>query len=220
VTSLAPVASPGQGAGSVRAAAQRRRFRIPSVALVIYAFALGGGLGVGSAIGILGADYPFGRVRVGPWTAWPQSGSREADPYMRAIIARRGDLPLGLGEGLALTATEDSAGRPMEGRCRYRLGDEMPPARAWTLTLYAEGGRPAQPSRGWSGLTSSEVLRDSEGRFTVTLSREASPGNWLRMPDGERVSLTLRLYDTPVAAGSAELDASVFPSIDRVGCEE
>jgi hypothetical protein len=138
---------------------------------------------------------------------------------MRAIIARRGDLPLGLGEGLALLATEDSAGRPLEGHCRYRLGDVTPPARAWTLALYAEDGR-TSASSGSSGLTSSEVLRDGEGRFSVILSREASAGNWLRMPDGERVSLALRLYDTPVAAGSSELDPSVFPSIDRVGCEE
>ena len=104
MTSLAPVASPGHAAGSVRRRARpAARLRIPSLVLLVYALALGGGLGVGSAVGILGADYPFGRVRVGPWTAWPQSGSREADPYMRAIIARRGDLPLGLGEGLALT---------------------------------------------------------------------------------------------------------------------
>ena len=220
MTSLASVAAPGHAAGSVGAAAPRRRgLRIPSLAFLVYALALGGGLGVGSAVAVLGADYPFGRVRVGPWTAWPQLGSREADPYMRAIIARRGDLPLGLGEGLALLATEDSAGRPLEGRCRYRLGDVTPPARAWTLALYAEDSR-TSPSSGSSGLTSSEVLRDGEGRFSVIMSREASPGNWLRMPDGERVSLALRLYDTPVAAGSVELDPSAFPSIDRVGCEE
>ena len=219
MTSLAPAASPGHAAGGVRVAARRRPFRIPSVALLVYALALGGGLGVGSAVAILHADYPFGRVRVGPWTAWPQSGSREADPYMRAIIARRGDIPLGLGEGLALTATEDSAGRPLEARCRYRLGDVTPPARAWTLALYDEDGRPLPSPWGWSGLTSSEVLRDGEGRFAVTLSREASPGNWLRMPDGGRVSLTLRLYDTPVAAGSSALDPNVFPSIERSDCE-
>lgn len=209
---LAPV---GRGA----AAGPRRRFRVPSIVFGLYALLLGFGLGAGSAYWIVNADYPFGRVRAGPWTAWPRAGSRDADPYMRAIVARQGDLPLGLGEGLALTATEDSAGQPLEARCRYSLGAATPPARSWTLALYDAEGRPLRSDWGWSGLTSAEIVRDREGRFAVTLARDASPGNWIRMPEGGRVSLTLRLYDTPVAGGSAALDPALFPSIERLGCE-
>jgi hypothetical protein len=138
---------------------------------------------------------------------------------MRAIVAKQGDLPLGLGEGLALLATEDSAGRPLEARCRYRLGDVTPPARAWTLALYDEDGRPLPSPWGWSGLTSSEVLRDREGRFAVTLSGRRAPATGCACRTGGRVSLTLRLYDTPVAAGSSALDPNVFPSIERSDCE-
>ena len=200
-------------------AASARRSRIPAVVFLLYALVLGGGLGVGLAVWIVGADYPFGRVRVGSWTAWPRAGSPGADPYMRAIVARRGDLPLGLGEGLALLAAADNRGAPLSASCRYRLGTATPPARAWTLALYDENGRPLRSERGWSALTSSEVLRDLDGRFTVTLSREASPGNWMALPETGSVSLMLRLYDTPVAAGSAALDPELFPSIERLDCE-
>ena len=63
------------------------------------------GLGISSASIALRGDYPFGGIEVGPWKAWPQVGSREADPYARAIVTRRAEIPLAVGEGLALTAT-------------------------------------------------------------------------------------------------------------------
>lgn len=220
MTGVAGLASSGQGrAEQARAARARPRRRIPTAVLLLYALCLGGGLGIGSVLWILDGDYPFGRVRVGPWTAWPASGSPDADPYMRAIVAKRGDLPLGLGEGLALLAATDGAGEPLEARCRYRLDVATPTARAWTLSLYDEAGRPLRSERGWSALTSSDVVRDRDGRAAIALSREAVPGNWLRLPDGGRVGLVLRLYDTPVATGSAGLDPRSFPSIQRLGCD-
>ena len=69
-----------------------------------------------------------------------------------------------------------------------------------------------------SGFTSSEVLRDAEGRFSIAISREPMPGNWLRMPENGRPALVPRLYDTPVAAGTAALDARTLPTIERLDC--
>jgi hypothetical protein len=39
------------------------------------------------------------------------------------------------------------------------------------------------------------------------------------MPERGRVSLVLRLLDTPVAGGSAALDARTLPVVERTGCE-
>ena len=50
------------------------------------------------------ATRPSASLRLGPWQAWPKLGSPEADPYMRAILAHRGDVPLATGEGLGFTA--------------------------------------------------------------------------------------------------------------------
>ena len=50
------------------------------------------------------------------------------------------------------------------------------------------------------------------------LSRDPLPGNWLRMPENGPFRLVLRLYDTPVAAGTAALDPRTLPAIERLDC--
>ncbi|MCD6072293.1 MAG: hypothetical protein K0S42_2809, partial [Microvirga sp.] len=73
--------------------------RVPTAILVVYTLLLALGLGLGSAYWAINGKPPFGSLRLGPWQAWPTLGSPQADPYMRAIIARRGDVPLATGEG-------------------------------------------------------------------------------------------------------------------------
>ena len=204
-------------AGRVYAYAAGRR-SLSSAALVIYAVSIALLLGLWSAYLAVSGDYPFGRVRAGAWQATPRVGSREADPYARAVVARSAEIPLAIGEGLALTATVDDSGRPLDPRCAYRVGRATPQARYWTITLYDDEGRPVSSELQRSGFTSAEVLRDAEGRFFIAISREPMPGNWLRMPEKGRPGLALRLYDTPVAAGTAALDPRVLPAIERLDC--
>ena len=212
-------AAPAVDGARTRPAATRRAPRRTSTAiLILYALAVGAGLGLSSAYVLVRRDFPIGGVRAGPWVAWPRVGSREADPYARAIVARRGEVPLGVGEGLAFTATNDSAGRPLTSACDYRIGSVTPPARYWTITLYDQTGRPALGDLGRAGFTSGEIMREVDSRFLITLSRDPAPGNWLRQPAAGSVRLVLRLYDTPVAAGSAALDAASLPSIERGAC--
>ena len=191
---------------------------ISSAAFVLYAFALALALGVGSAYWVQQGPYPFGGVTIGPWKAWPRVGSRQADPYARAIVTRRGDVPLAIGEGLALTATIDAAGQRLDSACSYRIGAVTPQARLWTLALYDESGALVSTELGRRGLTSAEILRDADGKFAIALSRRASPGNWLQLPQAGAFSVILRLYDTPAAVGSAALEAAALPTIERVEC--
>ena len=127
-------------------------------------------------------------------------------------------------------------GRRLEPSCRSRIAGATPPARAWTLTVERRGhaketareaakeaaDRPAQggavpPAR--TGFTSTEVLRDRDGRFAVSLSPAVQPGNWLPMPGGDgSIRLVLRLYDTPVAASTGVLEREGVPSITREDC--
>lgn len=187
-------------------------------ALVLYASAIALGLGISSAYFALDGEYPFGGIEAGPWRAWPQVGSRDADPYARAIVTRRAEVPLAWGEGLALTATTDSAGRPLDSACSYRIGSVTPQARLWTLTLYDAGGDPARTDLGRSSFTSAEILRDLAGSFTILLSRAAQAGNWMQLPAAGRFSVVLRLYDTPAAVGSGSLEASTLPTIELGEC--
>ncbi len=191
--------------------------RVPTAFLVVYALLLALGLGLSSAYWAMNGDPPFGSLRLGPWQAWPKLGSPEADPYMRAIIARRGDVPLATGEGLGFTARTDSEGRPLDSACTYSIGAVAPIARLWTLTLYDGEGRLTATALGRRSFTSAEVLRDSQDRFTIALSRNLQPGNWLQLPGSGSFTLVLRLYDPPGAAG-ANLEEVDFPVIQRLGC--
>ncbi len=190
---------------------------VPTVFLVIYALLLALGLGLGSAYWAMNGNPPFGSLRLGPWQAWPSLGSPEADPYMRAIIARRGDVPLATGEGLGFTATVDSEGRALDAGCSYSIGSVAPSARLWTLTLYDRDGRLPVTELGRRSLTSAEVVRDTQDRFTIALSRNVQPGNWLQLPASGTFSVALRLYDPPGAA-AANLEETDFPAIQRLGC--
>lgn len=193
------------------------RRRLSSLSLVVYALGLAVGLGLGSAYWAVRGGYPFGGIQVGPWLTWPRVDWREIDPYARAVIARSGDVPLALGEGLAFHAAVDDTGLPLDASCTYEVGSATPQARAWTLTAY-QGGRPIVTGLGRSGFTSAEILRRDNGEFTITLSREARPGNWLQLPASARFNLILRLYDTPLAAGSVALDRKALPRIVRGEC--
>ncbi|HEY7385054.1 MAG TPA: DUF1214 domain-containing protein [Beijerinckiaceae bacterium] len=219
----AEVAPPSELAHWARAAAQLRHARLPPralapAALVIYAASMALLIGLGSAYWAVKDSYPFGTVRANTWVAAPRVGSRDVDPYAKAVVARSAEIPLATGEGLMLTATGDEAGRPLDPHCTYRIGSIMPQARYWTLTLYDDAGHPVASELQRSGFTSAEIMREADGRFAIMLSREPMPGNWLRMPERGRPSVVLRLYDTPVAAGSAALDARTLPGVERVGC--
>ncbi len=211
--------------------------RLGTVGLVLYALALGAALGLATANWATRGRYPFGGVTLNAWTAWPKIGARDADPYVRAIHARTGEVPLALGEGLLLTALTDDSGRRLDPSCRYRIAGATPPSRAWTLTVERRGRARADAATDAAktegsktegagdagaprtGFTSTEVLRDRDGRFAVTLGPVVQPGNWLPMPAGEgSIRLVLRLYDTPVAASTGVLEREGVPSITREDC--
>ncbi|KQP39110.1 hypothetical protein ASF34_15030 [Methylobacterium sp. Leaf106] len=207
----------GQGSRAFRAVLRRTS----RVGLVFYTLALGAGLGLATADYATRGGYPFGGVSVGSWIAWPRTGSLGADPYARAVNARRGEIPLAVGEGLLLTASQDDEGRALNAACTYRIAGATPPARAWTITVAGRGKRDPERTVLREGFTSTEVLRDVDGRFSIVLASDVQPGNWLPMPRAAGpVRLALRLYDTPVAASAGTVERSAVPTISRTECAE
>lgn len=189
-----------------------------NVVLIVYAVLLGLAGGLGSALWMVERDYPFGQRKAQAWTAWPALGSRDIDPYARAILARNGDIPLALGEGLAFHADTDDAGRPLDPDCLYTIGGLTPPARYWTIALYDRQGQldPSPVAR--SHTTSARIMRDEEGRMQITLSREPQPGNWLIMPASTPFQIVFRLYDTPVSGTLSWVAEGSLPTIERGEC--
>lgn len=159
----------------------------------------------------------FGSVTVGPWTAWPEAGSADADPYSVALLARSGEVPLGAGEGLAFTALTDSQGDPLSGDCVYSINGQTPAARLWTLTAYdAEGRLMVNPARR-PGFHSREIVRRPDGSFAIIASPDVAPGNWLPIARREKLQFVLRLYDTPLTTTTEFINIDM-PRIDKVRC--
>src|SRR6476659_8235243 len=181
------------------------------------------GILVATVLGFFSAWYAvergfvFGRVTVGGWTAWPNAGSESADPYSIAMLARTGEVPLGAGEGIAFTAEIDKDGRLLSARCDYRIVGQTPGARLWTLTACDEAGHLMADAAHRQAFHSREILRRPDGSFEIALSTSVKPGNWLPVAPVDHFKLVLRLYDTPVTAGS-QIAGLAMPEIVAERC--
>ncbi len=181
------------------------------------AFAVAVAVGVSSAWYAIERGRIFGAVVVGGWTAWPQEGGEQPDPYDLAMLTRTGEVPLGSGEGLTFVTDRDAAGAPLRGRCTYQVAGQTPVARLWTLTATDAAGRLMVNVAHRASFHSREIVRRADGSFVITVSPDPSPGNWLPVAAGNRVKLVLRLYDTPLTTGS-QIANLVMPTISRTGC--
>jgi hypothetical protein len=184
----------------------------------LFALTIGALLGLGLTWFSLRDGPVSGVVTVGSWRAWPALGSAEIDPYGRAHVARTGDLPLGAGEGIAFLATSDDGGTPLDGRCRYRISSIAPAARWWSLAVYGPNRRPIDNPAERTGFTSAEVTRRADGVAEIVLGPTVRSGDWLPTRPG-RISLMLRLYDTPIATALAGGQSAELPVIVAEGCE-
>ena len=173
----------------------------------------------------LGATYltvtrgvAFGALSIGSWSAWPKNGTSDADPYVRATIARTGQLPTALGDGVAFTARTDDNGRKLDGRCDVVLSGVTPVARFWTLTLYNRDGELVANSVNRYDFTSQEIVRDTDGSFRIVVAPHARPGNWLPSGGVEHYVLVLRFYDTAVGVSTRAGREVPMPAIKTGGC--
>jgi hypothetical protein len=181
------------------------------------AMMLGAMLGLFITAWSLSGGHGFGAMRVGPWTAWPQTGGSDIDPYARAVVSRLGQAPLGRDQGLVFFAGVDSLGATLDGRCDYRIIGPLPAARFWTIGLATPSGALPLNFSGRFGFTSSEALRRDGRPLEIFVTREARPGNWLSAGDARKFIVVLRLYET-VLDVDARQDPATFPQIERLEC--
>jgi hypothetical protein len=184
----------------------------------IFAFLLATLIGLGATWFALTRGAAFGALTIGAWTAFPRTGTADADPYARASIARSGLLPTGLGDGVSFTATTDDKRQFLDGRCDVLLSGTTPTARFWTVTLYNADGQLVANSVNRFGFTSQEIVRNADGTFEIAVTPRASSGNWLPTGGIERYRLMLRLYDTPVGVSTRAGKEVPMPTIKTVSC--
>ncbi|MGA8319371.1 MAG: DUF1214 domain-containing protein [Xanthobacteraceae bacterium] len=181
-------------------------------------FLIAAAVGLGATWLTLTRGVAFGSLNIGAWTAWPKSGSVDIDPYARANIARTGELPTGMGDGVAFYARSDDARNSFAGRCTFTISGMTPVARYWTITLYNPEGKLVANSIDRHSFTSDEIVRDSDGGFAITVAPLARPGNWLPTGGADKFVLVLRLYDTPIGVSTGTTKEGPMPAIVQKGC--
>jgi hypothetical protein len=185
----------------------------------LFCFIVAAAVGLGSTWFSLSSGTAFGALTIGAWQALPKTGTMEIDPYARAVVARSGELPVGLGDGVSFIAKTDDAGHPLDGRCNVRIAGTTPQARFWTITLYDPDGQFVANSLERQGFTSQELIRNPDGSFEITAAPRARAGNWLPTGGAERYILALRLYDTPVGIATRAGREAPMPSITQGSCQ-
>lgn len=180
-------------------------------------------LGLGSALWLSGLWPPsgnmaFGNVDVGGWRSDFAIGSRAADPYTRARVARHGLLALAKSEAVYFTRTTDDAGSPLREACTYRLSGGAMPAGWWSVTLYdAASMLPANTDNALS----IDAERAGGGAWSAVIAptRPAGEGLWISSRGAGTFDLTLRLYMPDPALLTDPNTALAAPSLALLSCE-
>lgn len=183
----------------------------------------GCGLGLGSALAMArllpGTNaLAFGDVEVGGWRSDFAIGSKAADPYTRARVARYGLLALAKSEAVYFTRAADDDGAPLREDCRYRLSGGAMPAGWWSVTLY--DGASMLPANTDSAL-SIDASRVGAGAWEAVIAptRSADAANWISSRNAGTFDLTLRLYMPEKALLTDPGSALDAPRIERLACE-
>ncbi len=185
---------------------------------------LGLALGLGSALWLAGlwpqrSNMAFGDIDVGGWRTDFAIGSKAADPYVRARVARHGLLALAKTEAVYFTRATDDTGAPLREGCSYRLSGGQEPAGWWSVTLYdAASMLPTNTD----GALSIDAERAGSGAWSAVIApeRPADGSLWISSRGADSFDLTLRLY-MPDAGLLADPNAALTPpNIKRLSCGE
>jgi hypothetical protein len=154
---------------------------------------------------------------IGPWITGTDFGTAQASAKTRAVVALRGLLALPASEARYYTAATDDAGKPLDGRCRYRLSGGALRAKWWSITVYDGAGYLVKNDAGVYSLGSAALGPDEQARWNVVLAPERQPGHWLPTGRIDHVELTLRVY-LPADGGRGNLARTQLPAITREAC--
>ncbi|MFW2851690.1 DUF1214 domain-containing protein [Sphingomonas sp. TX0543] len=172
--------------------------------------------GFGSAIYTVRAGALGSNVMIGPWATGVDFGSADQSARTRAVVARRGLLALPAREARYYSSATDDAGRPLDGRCSYRITGGALPGRWWSLTLYDGDGYLA--GDGPYSVESAAIRAGEQGRWTMLVSPDRQAGHWLPTARLDHFELTLRTY-LPSDAGTTSPARDQLPSIRREACK-
>ncbi len=94
---------------------------------------------------------------------------------------------------MTFTATRDSGGSHLSGDCTYEIRGTAFPALWWNLSAFKADGDKMPNKTGRASFSSGNITTAPDGAFSVRLSPEVQPGNWLPSQKGARVVLRLTI---------------------------
>lgn len=176
--------------------------------------------GLGSSWYLVSAGTTFTTTRIGPWVTWSSEGRSDADPYTRAHFARIGRLNLSTEIAGTFVARTDADGIRLHSSCEYRIEGTDLDATWWSLTALNEDGRLIPNPAQRFAYTSDTVALSPNATFTITLARDARPGNWLPTGGAGRLALVLQVLEGRNALEGVTdgEDLIKLPTIKTVAC--
>jgi hypothetical protein len=174
-------------------------------------------IGVGSALWLIHHPPVSRGIRNGPWMTNALIGSRQANMYLRAWVARLGLFALNRTETIYFTAFTDESGEPLRAQCDYVVTGGALDTRWWSITVYGRDHFLIPNNRNRYSYHMRNVQRDSEGRYRIHLSNRPRTGDWLPTGGQGTLSLTLRLYN-PSPTIYNNLETVNLPRIVKEGC--
>jgi hypothetical protein len=160
--------------------------------------------------------FPPGRIANGPWKTTPGIATAQTDAYRRAFTAVHGLFAMNRNGAIYYTASTDTEGRALTGRCRYEVEGPAPDARWWSITAYGpEDYLIANPTGRYS-VTKRQVAPDARGNIVVLIGGASGGSNLIAVGTG-RFSLSLRLYN-PGQEFLVNPANAALPALLRVSC--
>ena len=130
----------------------------------------------------------------GPWRGEATTVSPSASLFRKAYIARHALFAMGAPEAIYFHASHDSSGKSLEAAHTYSIRGEDPDTRWWSLTVYKDGHLIPNELHRYS-FSKTNVSRGAGGSWTIRLSHDIQPANWLPVSAREgHLALLLRCY--------------------------
>ncbi|MFA5077883.1 MAG: DUF1214 domain-containing protein [Dehalococcoidia bacterium] len=162
---------------------------------IVVALLLGGVIGIGSAVLAIERSAVSSSVINGPWRTNLATGSEQHDMYNRAWFAIHALLGLNQSESIYYFAYTDDSGERLNGDNVYRIEGNVPDARWWSITVYGEDDFLIPNEMNCYSYSGNSVTYDQDGKYTIYLSKNQKPGDWIPLGDQKSFSLALRLYN-------------------------
>jgi hypothetical protein len=166
----------------------------------------------GLTLGLLSARYMMENLSMaapiagGQWMEIKPDGDNLDSLYLSGHFLRRGEVPPLKGSRFFVRQLDDE-GNTLRGDCVVALEGKMPDARWWFVSADTKNKRTA--------LDAGEAVREASGNYTVSISDNPVPGNWLVPPTTGAYAITLVLLD---AVNDVSGPPPTLPTVKRLWC--